>query len=273
MSAKESLARIYAKAFARPSRAAQAVNHTLFHLALRGMGYNNGWKPEDSGEEWFVKNFLGPYDPHIVLDIGANVGDYSRLLLEHTNATVYAFEPLPAAYSHLKALSVKTGPRFRIVNAAVGAEHAMRPLHYAHPTSEHASLSTEVNAIPYVGAGNTKTMEVEVVALDTWILYSLTPAQRAQVDFVKIDVEGYEYEVLQGAQRFVDECKPIAIQIEWNLHQLMRGHTLRSMAALLPDYMPYQLLPRGVRPVDVGRPEANIFCYGNFIFLRKERLL
>ncbi len=70
--AKEALARGYVAAFGVPRM--QPVNHALYHLALRGMGYNNGWLLPQSGEQWFIRNVLAPSRPLWCLDVGANPG-------------------------------------------------------------------------------------------------------------------------------------------------------------------------------------------------------
>ena len=263
---KELLARGYARMFARPGRA-QKVNHTLYHLALRGMGYNNGWQLDRSGEEWFVKHVLAAAAPRTCLDIGANSGEYSAALLKFTDARVIAFEPLASMEPHLSRLERQYPARFTWFGDAIGANDGTLMLHYSldPARSEHASLSTSVAAIPYVGESNTAATPVDVVSLDSHL--SAFPVGASNIDFIKIDVEGWEQEVLIGAARTIQAHRPQFIQIEMNLHQLFRGQTLRSLHALLPPgYAVYQLLPRGWRRVDVDRPESNTFCFGNFVF-------
>lgn len=263
---KELLAQGYASVFARDTRMAQAVNHTLYHLALRGMGYNNGWQLDRSGEGWFVEHVLAPRGPRVCLDIGANVGEYTRLLLGRTSAEVYAFEPLPAAFEQLQQAGRPYAGRLHAYNLAMGDASGEAEISFGDPTTEHASLATEVARIDYVGAGNTRTMTVRVDALDRWA----EEVGLERCDFLKIDVEGLEYEVLRGGQATIARLRPWYVQIEWNTHQLMRGHTLLHFADLLSDYDAYQLLPHGLRRIDAMRPEPNTFCYGNFVFALRD---
>lgn len=262
MKTRELAARAYSRVFARPGKA-QAFNHALYHLALRGMGFNNGWQLDKSGEEWFVKNVLKPMNPRTCLDVGANRGEYSRLLLENTHAQVIAFEPLPGCSPYLDALRNEYAGRFSFVDSAVGSEPGVAELHYGAEESALASLSEEVKEIAYVGEANKNSVSVSVTTLDANSFGS-------GIDFLKIDTEGYEYEVLLGAQKMTESGGPKYIQIEMNLHQLFRGHTLRSFTQLLPNYESYQLLPHGMHKVDANRPEANTFCYGNFVFVCKD---
>lgn len=270
MNLKEAVGRAYAGMFAHERM--QPVNHALYHLALRGMGYNNGWQPERSGEDWFIREVLAPSRPRTCFDVGANVGVYSRLLLEHTGADVVAFEPLPGAnekLNQMKESNPRNRDRFTVISSAVGSQPGVAELHYGNPTSELASLSTEASQIGYVGADNTMTMQVPVTTLDEVTSTAPWSSLRTEggLDFVKIDVEGFEYEVLRGAEATIAHCRPRFIQIEWNLHQLTTGTSFLSMCKLLPGYTPYQLLPHGMRTVDPMTPDANTFCYANFIFV------
>ena len=88
----QGFAKGYVFAFGRPR--GQAVNKVLFHLALRGQGFNNGWLLGPSGEGRFIKRLAGD-NPKVCVDVGANKGEYSAELLSTTNAKVIAFEPLP----------------------------------------------------------------------------------------------------------------------------------------------------------------------------------
>jgi FkbM family methyltransferase len=255
---RELLARVYAFAFARPGPP-QVINHVLYNLALRGQGFNNTWELDHSGEAWFVRHVLAPTSPAMCVDVGANLGDYSRMLLTETDAEVIAFEPLVECQPVLDVLAKEHEGRLVVVAEAVGAQAGVMTIHYGDK-SALASLSEEVSGIGYVAEVNVRTAPVTVTTLDEHL------ADIPRVDFLKIDTEGFEYEVLTGAQDLLHTRRPRYVQIEMNLHQLYRGHTLHSIGALLKGYAPFQLLPRGMRPVDLDRPEANTFAYGNFVF-------
>jgi FkbM family methyltransferase len=262
ISVRELVARVYAFAFAHPGRA-QAINHGLYYLALRGQGFNNTYQLGGSGEAWFVKHVLAPVSPAICVDVGANQGAYSRLLLTETGARIIAFEPLSGCRPALDALANEYKGRLTVVPQAVGSQSGAMIIHYGD-NSELASLSEEVSSIDYVGEVNTRVAPVTVTTLDEYL------ADIPRIDFLKIDTEGFEFEVLTGAQGLLQNRRPLYVQIEMNLHQLYRGHTLRSIGALLKGYTPFQLLPRGMRPVDLDEAEANTFAYSNFIFADQE---
>jgi FkbM family methyltransferase len=263
ISARELLARAYAFVFARPGRA-QAVNHALYYLALRGQGFNNTYQFGGSGEAWFIDHVLAPAYPSLCIDVGANKGDYSRMLLSKTPARVVAFEPLSACRPALEALADDYQSRMTVVPHAAGSQPGVMTIHYGDKT-ELASLAGEVSAIDYVAEVNTRAAPVRVTTLDRYL--DGVP----RIDFLKIDAEGFEFEVLLGARETLEHRRPLYVQIEMNLHQLYRGHTLRSLGALLKGYAPFQLLPRGLRAVDLDDPEANTFAYSNFVFADRQQ--
>jgi hypothetical protein len=114
-------------------------------------------------------------------------------------------------------------------------------------------------------------MKVEVVTLDRF-LETATGLDLRQIDLVKIDTEGYEYEVLLGARETIEKRKPKFIQIEYNWHQMFKAQSLFTLASLLPNYVVYQLLPHGtgLNRVDASKPESNIYHYSNFVFVRSD---
>jgi FkbM family methyltransferase len=265
---RERLARAYVAAFGWPRM--QPVNHAMYQLALRGMGYNNGWQLPRSGEQWFIRNVLAPTHPRVCVDVGANKGDYTAELLRWTTAQVHAFEPLPGAFECLREIADQSPGRVFLNNCAVGASSEPALIHYGDADSELASLSAEVSDIAFVGAANTNVMEVQVTTLDEHFT-DLVRHGPGAIDFIKVDTEGFEFEVLQGAREVVAACRPRFVQIEMNLHQMVRRHTLYSLHELMGDsYDVFQLLPHGMHQVDAKRPESNTFSYSNFVFARRD---
>ncbi len=90
------------------------------------------------------------------------------------------------------------------------------------------------------------------------------------VDFIKIDTEGFESEVFKGAKNIIMEIKPKFIQIEFNWHQLFRNHSLLYFSELLQGYLVYQLIPNGWVLRDPKDPLTNIYSYSNFVFVLRE---
>ena len=160
------LRRVYRYLFARPSM--QGFNNALLHLALHGKGFNNCCDYRITGEDWFI-GYLATWEPRLCLDIGANFGDYSKMLLEKTSADVVAFEPLSATFQVLARLREEFPGRFTPVNKGVGERDQELLLYHDEAHSGIATLSPEVNAIDFVGEKNTRTCLVDVVTLDNFL--------------------------------------------------------------------------------------------------------
>lgn len=158
---------------------------------------------------------IDPYEPELTAsieavvqpgwtcaDVGAHVGNITdtlvRLVGEHGH--VVAFEAHPANADALR-------DRFRrirvveVVHAAVSDGSSERIALYAGRNDN----STEWNVVGHDVEGTPTRVELEVpaVALDDWF------APGAQLDFVKIDVEGAEGLVLAGMRRLLRERRPV----------------------------------------------------------------
>jgi FkbM family methyltransferase len=267
---KHYLKQPYVFMFGRPSM--QSLNDIVLNLALNAKGFANydNCEPKSTGEETFIR-FLARYNPQLCIDVGANRGDYSETLLRLTNARIIAFEPVPTTFATLSNLQRRFPDRLMTVNKGVGDRNGELEIYFGDEDSTLATFSKEVQKIDYVGGNNKKTAKIEVLTLDSFFR-QFNEAEPGEIDLLKIDTEGFEYEVLVGARETIETRKPKFIAIEYNWHQLFKGQSLYLLASLLPDYATYQLLPHGsgLCKVDVKRPESNIYHYSNFVFVRKD---
>ena len=92
------------------------------------------------------------------------------------------------------------------------------------------------------------------------------------IDFIKIDTEGFEYEVLKGSKNILNTHKPKFIQIEFNWHQLIKNQTLYNLSELINFSDVFKILPHGnkLMHIDPFRPENNIYHLSNYVFIRKD---
>lgn len=93
----------------------------------------------------------------------------------------------------------------------------------------------------------------------------------AAVDLIKIDTQGFQAEVFEGAARVISEIRPRLIQMEFNWHQMFRSKTLNDFAEMLPGYDVYQLLPDGWVQRDPRDPLSNVYQFSNFGFVLRRR--
>lgn len=249
---------------AHPER--QFLVDKVLSIALQGRGYNNYRDHDESGEAQFVRSLARAGALGICVDVGANMGSFAELLLENGAGQVFAFEPHPGHESSLRALADRFPGRLSIREAAVGAVSGTANLFFSESALSHASLAEEVNRISYVS--NDQAVRVQVTSIDDFV----EVAELENIDFLKIDTEGFEDEVLAGARDLLAHRPPKAILLEFNQHQLVRGHSLLSLSGHLDGFRSFQLLRgnSGVRSAEANTPEANIFHFSNFAFVRND---
>jgi FkbM family methyltransferase len=176
------------------------------------------------------------------------------------------------AFNELERLRGRFPTRMKSYNVAIGAHEDDLPIFFGEEASPLASLSKEVNFIDYVGRSNVNSIMVPVRTLDGFADEIATYSQ--QIDLIKIDTEGYEWEVLMGAMNLISDFRPKFIQIEFNAHHLFRKRTLLEIGEVLPGYILLQLLPYGSGMVERNLldPFSNFFAFSNFVFVREENL-
>lgn len=138
----------------------------------------------------FYRQFVHP--DSLVFDIGANVGHYV-LLFQSLGAKVLAVEPQASLVAGLQRRFARQ-PRVQIVRTALGSKPGTATLHKTDSLSEIASLREDIaNRSRFAAEHKFSQAEtVPVITLDALI------AQHGRPGFCKIDVEGFESEVLAG---------------------------------------------------------------------------
>ena len=162
----------------------------------------------------------------LCFDIGANVGNRVAAL-RRSGFRVVALEPQPVCYAALRA-SFSSDPAVTLINKAVGSRpgRATMMLSDNHIYSTLAPEFIEaVNRSGRFGKAKwNRSIDVDVVTLDQLI------AEHGQPAFIKVDVEGFELEVVRGLSRPV-----AALSLEWlpDTTDVLLG-CLRHLAELGP---------------------------------------
>lgn len=186
--------------------------------------------------------WCGCYEPHVMrairgilrdgdvfLDLGAHIGYHSYFAagLVGSSGRVFAFEPDPENYLRLKK-NLETFPYARAEQCAIWSCET-KLIFARSESSEESGWGALANVH---NAPEREQLEVESVSLDAWTERSALKAIRA----AKIDVEGAEFAVLQGARRVLQQMRPILL-LEMNepllqqagvsavmVEELLRGH-------------------------------------------------
>ena len=237
------------------------VTQFLLEQTLSARGYNNYHNKEESGELFFINEILAKSNPKLCIDVGANIGSYSLEIAKSTNSNVIAFEPLPVAFDILQRNLLEFSDRIKLENVGVGAKAEKLTINFNPNATSHASFSKDVEKINYLN--NEEKIIVPVVTLDSYFENN----NIREVDLIKIDVEGFESEVFQGASKIFTQIRPRFIQMEFNWHQLFLNKSLNYFSEQLLGYDTYQLLPQGWIKRDPKDPYSNIFLFSNFVFV------
>jgi|688.fasta_scaffold456331_1 FkbM family methyltransferase len=250
----------------------QKYNNYILKLALRGKGYNNYSSNLQKSGELKIINKLSFLGIDVIFDVGANTGMYSLGFLNVTDAKIFAFEPMKKSFDMLIENTKIHGDRIHAFNYALGESDRETLIYFNSESDQLASLSQDVQAIPYIKKNNLNSIKVKVRTLDDVFNELKNSREINSIDIIKIDTEGFEYEVLQGASSLLLTHPPKAIILEFNWHQLTRSQTLYSFSKLLTNYLVFQVLPygSGICEVQVIKAENNIYAYSNFVFLRKD---
>ncbi len=153
-------------------------------------------------KEWLAQEraVLGPLvaEGATVFDIGANLGFYAAMFAAQTGSggRVVAFEPARRAFAKLRA-TIERNRLDQVValNLGCGSAVADAVLHQVSRSTGNASL---------VGGGDGAGEPVDIRRLD-----DIPEARERPPELIKIDVEGFEAEVLEGARSILAEHRPV----------------------------------------------------------------
>lgn len=251
-------------------RVARVLGRQLFRLAEN----NDDPCMERNGEEWLLRTLLEEHRVHraretfVLVDGGANRGDYSRCALRIAKAAgiamdIHAFEPSPTCGEALR--QVFAGERaFRLVERAIGDRAGEAVLHDGGTGSSLASLVPRAEH----SQNHSAAVRVSVSRLDDY----LATAAISRVHLLKLDVEGHEVPALQGLGAYLAPDRVEVIQFEYGGAALDAGATLRDLYRLLEShgYQVAKLFPSAVEGRSY-RAWMEHYAYANYVAVSAQR--
>ncbi len=219
--------------------------------------------PEKNGEYALLTQVLAlSAGPATLLDIGANRGEWSRkaVSLARSNGTaltVHAFEPLSGTRAML-AEAVSALPEVKIESLA---------LSNAIGTATFYSQSAGAGTSSLHPVSGSRAEEVTLTTLDSWL--EANPC--GPLTMIKIDVEGFDSLVMEGASRTLAAGLVEVVQFEYNWRWLLNSRSLHWVFQFLKDkpYILGKLVPDGVLTFDHWHFELDRFFEGNYVLLRQ----
>ena len=217
-----------------------------------------------NGEARFLKKHLKRCGSDIVVfDVGANRGEWSEIILGiNPKAKIHCFEPGNQTF---RELGNKGFPANVVCNNfALGSRSGVQKLVLYGETSKYNSF------FPRYDKESKSYQEVVVNTIDDYCKQH----RIAQIDYLKVDVEGSEFDVLRGAVEILSSHRIGIIQFEYGTTFLDAGIFLKDMYQFAAnfDYEVYKILLRGLSPVNGYRRKLENFHYSNYVLISKDNV-
>ncbi|MBX3042461.1 MAG: FkbM family methyltransferase [Candidatus Kapabacteria bacterium] len=168
------------------------------------------------GERNKILNFL---EVDVLFDVGANVGLYGHSVRHHGfRGKILSFEPQKNAFDKLKDLSSGDG-LWSVFNYGLGSENSSAKINISANSVSSSILKSGSNLqdicpdADYIG-----TETIEIKRLDEVAAEICKPEDNF---FVKVDTQGFELQVVQGAGKVLDQI--VGFQLEMSLIELYQG--------------------------------------------------
>lgn len=195
----------------------------------------------------------------VVIDVGANIGLYTVPASQAVGAggRVIAFEAHPQTFGYLQR-NVRRNVAAGVVaeNLAVGAAPGTVTMTFQAGNPGETHVATD---------GEAGDVAVRMVTLDDYCRATGV----ATIDYMKIDVEGYETNVLRGAASIVAASDRVLIQTEYEPRHMSRYGGAMDMAALLAGwgFRPFRIDWTDGRPQPIAALKAHV---GEIVWSRRD---
>lgn len=170
-----------------------------------------GKHPIEYRARWPEIAHLNLKQGEIVIDVGANVGDFVECCLAYQPwAFIHAFEPLPNAFKELQK-KFSSYARVFTVNQAIGSKAGNLPIQVSR-FSEASSFLNQATVLKDglygIDFSVTQELNVAVIRLDDYI----GQMNVGRIRLLKIDTQGFELEVLKGAREYLPSIEYIYLE-------------------------------------------------------------
>ncbi len=243
----------------------------LYRFALKGMNFGGGVDPKESGEDYVIKYVLEELSSEklVIFDIGANRGSYTKLWLKNLEyvkreALLHIFEPSEELFKNLNK-EFEGNDKIKLNKRALSDKTGEAILYSDAPGSGLASLAkrdlswtkTEMNV-----QENIITQTLDAYCREQGVL---------KINFLKLDVEGFEFAVLRGAKEMLENRAIEFIQFEFGGTDIDTRIFFKDFFNLLSgQFKLYRILKNGLHPVTAYSEFNEIFITTNYLAVRKE---
>jgi FkbM family methyltransferase len=171
------------------------------HISQYLMGIGAGGSVLSSGEKAIFVTLRQRFSPpYCIFDVGANQGQFLRLVLQQVGAdgfSIHCFEPGRETFKILTE-SAKGDGRVKLNNIGLGKEPGEATLHFDRAGSGLASLTRR--KLEHHGIDFSRSETVAIGTVDSYCAANSI----SRINLLKIDIEGHELDALHGARKMFD---------------------------------------------------------------------
>lgn len=183
--------------------------------------------------------FLDHYQNMCVFDVGANTGLWSEAFLRTQGARVaqhVMFEPMDGNLKQMTRRNANTLSKLtastEIVSAAMGASEGQVEIHFDKDNTTLASVSNTSSDLGHRVIELTQSRMVPLTTVDA----AMTARGMDELHLLKVDVEGYEMQVLKGSEQGLSRGRIRNVFFEFGVHQTQNGERFKDFFDYLGDF-------------------------------------
>lgn len=184
------------------------IKEIAFRFGLQIQKYNI-----QNSQDLLLKKCIDFFQIDLIIDVGANIGQYAAGARKHGYSKhLFSFEPLTSAFDQLKAKSAKD-KRWEAFNLGVGSSNGQLTINVSENLVSSSFLpvtAASTEAAPKSRFSSTQI--VNVVRLDEFLISRLNGFENI---YLKIDVQGFELEVLKGTTALLSKIKVIQLEMSF----------------------------------------------------------
>jgi len=233
---------------------------SIFRRYINRYNSENNSDMRTNGELRLLQEVLP--DCATIFDVGANVGEWTELALDiNPDLKIHCFEPSVATFRALQSRGIK---------GAVVLNHLGLGAYLGEKTLYVFADKAGTNSVYRREGLNNSQAQTEQIRMDTLDSY----CQRKQIqhiDFLKLDVEGHELYVLNGALAMLNHGRIRRIQFEYGGTYIDAHILLKDIFDLLVPcgYLLYKIYPNALHPIERYDQCLENFQYSNWVAVRR----
>lgn len=190
----------------------------------------------ESSETAYIRNVIKEGD--IAIDVGAHIGYFTLIFSKLVGAkgSVFVFEPEPSSFGILqKNKDINMYSNIHLINKAITDKTGDKIKLYLSEGNlgDHRT---------YDSHDNRKFVEVETIKLDDYVSDCISKDDIDKISFIKIDTQGAEVGVIEGASNILTNNKNIKVMVEfWPLGLSLSGNSREKLLDILTNRFGFKL--------------------------------